>query len=938
MTFKLKLLLFLCVVFSGIYATTPLWLPFAIAAQLPPGWQMEELDSSYPGLSRIHLNFLLLKGEVLGADITLAATDLRLNYKGPETDIGAMSLEVHPRVTEDRPAALTLDDLSLPIIRPGRLANISVAQLRVTLHQAANIEPGTEISAPLLVLNFDDVRLVPGPDNNFHFATFLEISEFSTARGSLGIAAAPGSLRADIRFPADPGTPPWLAVALEQQELGESTTTRIQAAFDAGSINQEWLDSILTSSTGGLLTHAEGTVEMQADFAGQHLQGIEQVSLTTKKLQMVTNRGTLNFEAGLLASREGETVNVRLPTPSTIEYRDSTGWIDGFLGSVVPGLQRTPRPEASGFLAFDSGSSFAFQRSLKPSIRFNGGIDFSLVSSGESFSLQLDDLQAEMGDIQEPGSITASGLVTLQWEDGAPVAYTSAELNLKADKLLLSNTGQLSIGPEIIKFEQSGDFRAEFVNLQSGMQTGQSLRSDQFKMQGRIDFDQSTSAPDAPVNLHFNGPVSANNMLVSLPGDDKAAPLTVTANNLSATLDVISGDGVLVSTGSGTLMAAHIEPLATSAARIEMTWQDLDLVELAGSLGTKTQGFATEFEGETWTGFDLDLSYDLFGNADVSGAGTLKFDSGPQWPFEFSGNTQAERWNISLPTTTVKLAQLRRLLRVAHFELPAAIKLSDGYIDLKGTVAVGDSMTANMLIEGHEMGASMHESSARNASFRLDTSLDASMSASGPVTIEAIALAAGIDMTNARADIVIESMESFGLQNLHAELLDGQLVLRNLRFSGNRIEDSTVELKHISLGHLLAFADIDGLEGTGFLDISLPVSSDSAGVLIKNGTFASSAPGRLAYKKEGVADSNIGLQALQNFQYQVLSGTVDYQSDGAYRLGIHLDGKNPELYSGHPVVFNLNINGSLPALFETLFMTGDFEESILKQIRIKQPE
>ncbi len=105
--------------------------------------------------------------------------------------------------------------------------------------------------------------------------------------------------------------------------------------------------------------------------------------------------------------------------------------------------------------------------------------------------------------------------------------------------------------------------------------------------------------------------------------------------------------------------------------------------------------------------------------------------------------------------------------------------------------------------------------------------------------------------------------------------------------------------------------------------------------ILKMGYSNSTAPGRLAYTKEGVAGSNIGLQALENFQYQDFSGTVDYQSDGTYQIAIRLEGENPDLYGGHPIVFNLNISGSLPELFEALFITGDFEESILKQIGIE---
>jgi len=131
----------------------------------------------------------------------------------------------------------------------------------------------------------------------------------------------------------------------------------------------------------------------------------------------------------------------------------------------------------------------------------------------------------------------------------------------------------------------------------------------------------------------------------------------------------------------------------------------------------------------------------------------------------------------------------------------------------------------------------------------------------------------------------------------------------------------------------LAFTEIDGLAGTGFLDISLPVGSDQTGFHVKNGTFSSIGPGRLAYTKEGIAGSNIGLKALENFQYKDLSGTLNYQSDGNYVLTIRLEGKNPDLYGGHPVVFNLNVNGLLPEFFESMFMTGSFEESILKQIK-----
>lgn len=411
--------------------------------------------------------------------------------------------------------------------------------------------------------------------------------------------------------------------------------------------------------------------------------------------------------------------------------------------------------------------------------------------------------------------------------------------------------------------------------------------------------------------------------------------LVLNAAHVSIAAELAARNGRLFSTGEAIFIDARIEPMSASAAKVDTSWQDLDLFSMVGKMSTHTQGFATEYEGETWTGFDFDVTYNLLGNTDVSGAGNITFNSSLEFPIEFAGNIQAGKWGITLPATQIQMAQLAGLLEVANFELPASIKLTDGYIDLQGSIAVDDEITATMAINGHEMAASMLESSVRKAGFSFDTTYGRTISASGPLSIEAVTLAGGVAVTHILADLKLESTESFGIQNLYAEVFDGQLNLENLRFSDSRLEDTTIELSHINLGHLLAFADIDGLEGTGFLEISLPAGSDESGVYIKNGIFHSAGPGRLAYTQAGVANSNIGMQALANFQYKDFSGTIDYQSDGAYQISIRLEGRNPELYDGYPIVFKLNISGSLPKLFEALFMTGDFEESILKRIGIE---
>ena len=406
------------------------------------------------------------------------------------------------------------------------------------------------------------------------------------------------------------------------------------------------------------------------------------------------------------------------------------------------------------------------------------------------------------------------------------------------------------------------------------------------------------------------------------------------ADRIAVEMDLFAGGGRFVSNGSGTLTNGSIPELTTTAERIDVQWRDFDLASLTGPVETQTGGLAIQLEGKTWTGFDLDLAYRVQEQMQIEGAGSLKIKSGPELPLEFNGNTAGKQWQITLPPTTLKLESLPRLLAVGQLELPESARLSSGFIDYRGQVETGDRLTAQIGVKGYDMAAAMSASSARGSSFELAVQLNETLRVQGPVAIGSVALAGGIDVSNARADLSLQGMDDFHLSNLYAELFDGQLRADSLEFSDNRLAETTARLSQINFGRLLEFTDIEGLAGTGTLEISLPLGSDATGIYIKNGAFTSTVPGRIAYTREGMADSNIGFRALENFHYEELSGTLDYQSDGSYRIAVHLEGRNPDLYDGHPIVFNLNIGGILPELFEALFMTGDFEESILKQLQV----
>ncbi len=840
MKLALKLILIMTVLLAGVYAATPLWLPYILAGQLPPGWQLEELNSSYPGPAGINFNSMRVKGELGLAALTLTATDLHFEYRNLKTDIDKVNLDIYLQSngshTND---SVTLDDLSFPVEKlTGKLPQLSVNRMDVAVHFSGDVQTGTRPLAGPVMLDLQALELIPDIDGGFHLAGQLSFEDSLRLTGRMEVDAHPDLISAGIRFPSGE-VAPWLDAQFEQKTQEATTTTSIDVTLNADAANQDWLDSVFARGTRRTVTQIGGKLNMNANFAGKDLQSIERLTLISENLHLLSDKAMLKLDADLQASRADNAITVKLAAPAKFEYQGGAGWLDELLGQVAPGLQPEPHSEVMVTSEIASGGSALILTGNVPSARFSGDMNVDLKSAQEHLTLKTTGLQIEMADINKPDSATVEGLVALHWVDDSPVAYTSDELHL-------------------------------------------------------------------------------------------------TAGKLDITAEVTSRGGKLISTGSGSLTQASSANPVVSAEKLDLTWKTLDLDTLTGKLSTRTQGFSTRLDDQTWTGFDLDMTYTLLKQNDVSGKGKLMFASGPELPLEFTGNTQAMHWDIKLAPATIKLAKLRGLLSLAQVKLPAALKMTDGYLDLQGDIKVGDDITAKMLIDGHDMAASLHNSKMTGAGFSLNSDYGKTISASGPLSIETFELAAGIDVKNIRAELNLEDSEHFELKNLHAEVFDGQIELASLRYSGNEITDTTVKLSHVNLEKLLAYADIDGLQGSGFLDITLPVGSDQTGIHVTNGIFGSTGGGRLAYTKEGLAGTNIGMKALENFQFKDLSGTLNYQSDGAYLMAVRLEGKNPDLYDGHPVVFNLKINGSLPALFEALFMTGSFEESILKEIKSQQ--
>ncbi|MGY6277459.1 intermembrane phospholipid transport protein YdbH family protein [Methylomonas sp. MgM2] len=143
----------------------------------------------------------------------------------------------------------------------------------------------------------------------------------------------------------------------------------------------------------------------------------------------------------------------------------------------------------------------------------------------------------------------------------------------------------------------------------------------------------------------------------------------------------------------------------------------------------------------------------------------------------------------------------------------------------------------------------------------------------------------------------------------------------------------TLNIRKLDLGQLLQSLNYPELSGTGSISGKLPLRLSKQSIEVINGELNGTRPGVLRYQGAVTDTSNIAFKALQNLLYHKLQGKLNYQANGDYRLGLRLEGKNPEVLSGHPVAFNLNLSGHLPELLQKGLMAGDFDQPILEHLK-----
>ena len=144
-------------------------------------------------------------------------------------------------------------------------------------------------------------------------------------------------------------------------------------------------------------------------------------------------------------------------------------------------------------------------------------------------------------------------------------------------------------------------------------------------------------------------------------------------------------------------------------------------------------------------------------------------------------------------------------------------------------------------------------------------------------------------------------------------------------------------LSDLKLADILALEGED-IQGTGRLDGRLPVAISDNGVRVAGGRLQARPPGgtvRLTPQFSGPTGQpglDFALLALKDFNYTELGCDIDYSENGDLLLGVRLNGRNPEIENGRPIIYNLNISENIPVLLESLRLQDQVTRKIEKQV------
>jgi Dicarboxylate transport len=207
-------------------------------------------------------------------------------------------------------------------------------------------------------------------------------------------------------------------------------------------------------------------------------------------------------------------------------------------------------------------------------------------------------------------------------------------------------------------------------------------------------------------------------------------------------------------------------------------------------------------------------------------------------------------------------------------------------------------------------------------------------------SLQPLASAAGQRLTlrSLEAGVPVEAIEvTFALDEVPSPritLEDGRFGLAGATW---QIEPATLDAEaarnrvvlktdSLDLATFFQLIEVEGLSGEGRLKGRIPIEFSGDEVIVDNGRLEAQGPGRLSIRFAALRNALAGggqtvelaIKALEDFQFETLSLTLDKTAENDATLLLSTLGNNPEVLDGQLFQFNINLESNLTSVLDAL--------------------
>ena len=157
----------------------------------------------------------------------------------------------------------------------------------------------------------------------------------------------------------------------------------------------------------------------------------------------------------------------------------------------------------------------------------------------------------------------------------------------------------------------------------------------------------------------------------------------------------------------------------------------------------------------------------------------------------------------------------------------------------------------------------------------------------------------------------------------------------NIPLSGNKPYTLDLKISKASIPKLMQEFTGEYVKGTGTISGSFPLKIGQDGkITVGKGTLIADEPGQLSMPPEAIPGEGAQMQLtrdiLQQFNYKLLSLTTEQDKKGLAVL-LRLEGNNPKVENGRPVILNIRLTGDLLDFITSSAIVLTSPQTLIKQ-------